>query len=756
MRRARLELLAESAAQPGFVRAAARLRGRARAARWSSRPASPRRCGRGPATARGARYAEEVAAIYRGYRDGLEAAGLADPELFAWRALDALRREPAGWGATPRVRLRLRRLHAAPARRARDARRAAAARTWSRLAAVTSPGARRSRPSRPRTRSCSRGRGREHALAPLDDHYAAESRAAAAPRRAQPVRGRRSTARRGRRRDRVPLRRRPARRGRAGRRAPARAAARRRRAGRHRRGAAPPRRLRLAARAGVRRLRHPVLDRPLACRSGHTGLGRGLLALVRCAAAADGDGRRPARLAAHAGPARQPGAGRPARGGGAPRGRAQRRARRAQLWERERWQLDELDRLRRARAARRLPGRARAPARAACSPRPTAAGAAILQRARARRPARVRGGARGARASCAPSLEADPRTRLDPERVLAVLRELRVRLGEPPQPDRVQVAEPEAIRARRFEAVFVCGLQEGEFPRARRPSRSCPTRTAARSPTRERPAAAGARGPARPRALPLLRLLLARRAPAGAVVALERRGGQPAAAVVLRRGRARPARRGAAERTPLAVRRHLERPRTPPRPPSSSAALAAAGPRRAASRAAGRLTAEPLLERLAARDARLRRRARELRRLPGQVAGGGPAAARRAGARPRADGARPLRPRRAQRTFARLREETGDRARHARPTSPRPSGSCSRSCASQQLRVPALAEADAREGRRAPARVRPAALPAPRGRARRQLRARAPRAAVRRRRGQRAGRARAGRDGARADRPRGH
>jgi superfamily I DNA/RNA helicase len=45
-----------------------------------------------------------------------------------------------------------------------------------------------------------------------------------------------------------------------------------------------------------------------------------------------------------------------------------------------------------------------------------------------------------------------------------VLEELEVRLGEPPQPDRVQVAQPEAIRARRFEAVFVCGLQEGEFP----------------------------------------------------------------------------------------------------------------------------------------------------------------------------------------------------------------------------------------------------------------------------------------------------
>src|SRR6185312_336448 len=38
-----------------------------------------------------------------------------------------------------------------------------------------------------------------------------------------------------------------------------------------------------------------------------------------------------------------------------------------------------------------------------------------------------------------------------------------------PQPDRVLVATPERIRARRFDAVFVCGLQEGEFPRGRVP-----------------------------------------------------------------------------------------------------------------------------------------------------------------------------------------------------------------------------------------------------------------------------------------------
>src|SRR5205085_835336 len=44
-----------------------------------------------------------------------------------------------------------------------------------------------------------------------------------------------------------------------------------------------------------------------------------------------------------------------------------------------------------------------------------------------------------------------------------------LRLGERPQPDRVLVATPERIRARRFHTVFVCGLQEGEFPRGRVP-----------------------------------------------------------------------------------------------------------------------------------------------------------------------------------------------------------------------------------------------------------------------------------------------
>jgi ATP-dependent helicase/DNAse subunit B len=53
--------------------------------------------------------------------------------------------------------------------------------------------------------------------------------------------------------------------------------------------------------------------------------------------------------------------------------------------------------------------------------------------------------------------------------VLRVLEQLEVRVGETPQPDRVHVATPGAIRARRFHAVFACGLQEDEFPRGASP-----------------------------------------------------------------------------------------------------------------------------------------------------------------------------------------------------------------------------------------------------------------------------------------------
>jgi ATP-dependent helicase/DNAse subunit B len=51
----------------------------------------------------------------------------------------------------------------------------------------------------------------------------------------------------------------------------------------------------------------------------------------------------------------------------------------------------------------------------------------------------------------------------EPQDLLAALADVRVR--EPAVEGAVLVADPLAIRARRFRAVFVCGLQEGAFPR---------------------------------------------------------------------------------------------------------------------------------------------------------------------------------------------------------------------------------------------------------------------------------------------------
>ena len=50
--------------------------------------------------------------------------------------------------------------------------------------------------------------------------------------------------------------------------------------------------------------------------------------------------------------------------------------------------------------------------------------------------------------------------------LLALLDELEVPIGEPPRAGAVRLADPLAVRARRFRAVFVCGLQRGGVPAA--------------------------------------------------------------------------------------------------------------------------------------------------------------------------------------------------------------------------------------------------------------------------------------------------
>jgi RecB family exonuclease len=54
---------------------------------------------------------------------------------------------------------------------------------------------------------------------------------------------------------------------------------------------------------------------------------------------------------------------------------------------------------------------------------------------------------------------------LEAHELISVLEQLPVRAGVAPGPGIVLLAEPLAVRARRFRTVFVCGLQEGVFPR---------------------------------------------------------------------------------------------------------------------------------------------------------------------------------------------------------------------------------------------------------------------------------------------------
>jgi ATP-dependent helicase/DNAse subunit B len=456
VRRAGLELLAESAAQPGFVRAAAAFvaeleRSMVEPARFTQ--ALRAWAGDGPRRA----YADEVASIYRGYRAGLEAAGLADPELFAWHALNALREDPAAWGPTPVFvygfddfdPLQLDALDTLANRCEADV-----------VVSLPYEGGRAAFKAVATVHQELHARGAtEHHLPPLDDHYAPESRTALhhVERRlfedvAEPVEASAAIEFHSA----------------AGQRAEIELA-----------GARVLDLLREGTDPGdiAVVLRRPddyaslleqvfgAYDIPFSIDRSvplwHTGLGRGLVALVRCAVDPDATAADLLAWLRTPGLLRQPGL--------ADRLEAQARRQGAHsapearaLWESEHWKLDDLDRLSDARGGapllaeleRQLERLFAAPYRRQ---------AAILRGPELDDP-RVFVAARDALAQLRAVVEADPRTRLDPNRILAALQELHVHLGDPPQPDRVQVAKPEAIRARRFQAVFVCGLQEGEFP----------------------------------------------------------------------------------------------------------------------------------------------------------------------------------------------------------------------------------------------------------------------------------------------------
>jgi ATP-dependent helicase/DNAse subunit B len=456
VRDAQLSVLAESAAQPGFVRAAVRLVGELERAMVDP-PRFTRAlrdwAGDGPRR----RYADEVAAIYRRYRERLEASGLADPDLFAWRAVDALRREPARWGETPVYVYGFDDFTPVE----RDALETLATRCG--VPVVVSlpfePGRLAFRAVAGTHAELSQIAERAISLPAISDHYADESREALhhlertlfePPERepAEPGPAVRLHSAGGERAE-VELM------------------------------AAEV--LRLLRDDGVRPgdvavvFRSPgryaslieqvfgaygipySLDRSV--KLPHTGLGRGLLALIRCAVL-DGSAedllawlRTPGKLDQPALADRLESQAR--REGAETAGQAR------EVWERERFELGELDRLREARGVEALTEELdRQLERLFVAPyRRQAAVLSGAETGEARAFRFARGALRELGAAAAAGME------LTPRRVHDTLADLNVHVGENPQPDRVQVAHPGAIRARRFEAVFLCGLQEDEFPR---------------------------------------------------------------------------------------------------------------------------------------------------------------------------------------------------------------------------------------------------------------------------------------------------
>ncbi len=93
---ASLRALGDSARTPGFARAAGRLFSELQAAR-----VTPQRLIAGLRTLSGSDHHEDVGALYAAYVHRLEALDRVDPEGFAWGALQALQADPSRWGGRP-------------------------------------------------------------------------------------------------------------------------------------------------------------------------------------------------------------------------------------------------------------------------------------------------------------------------------------------------------------------------------------------------------------------------------------------------------------------------------------------------------------------------------------------------------------------------------------------------------------------------------------------------------------------------------
>jgi ATP-dependent helicase/DNAse subunit B len=202
---------------------------------------------------------------------------------------------------------------------------------------------------------------------------------------------------------------------------------------------------------------------------GHTALGRGLIALARCAqdgATADdllawlrtpGFLRRTAMADDLEQLARREGA----------RSADDARA----LWEERHptFPLDAIDHVRRD-AQRGAPALCRRLAREAARlfSAPFAREAPVFTGAESL-DAKVAARARQALDELGRLAQSDPTLVGSGEDLLRTLADLELFVGDDPGPGRVQVARPQDLRARRVRALFICGLNEGVFPRPARP-----------------------------------------------------------------------------------------------------------------------------------------------------------------------------------------------------------------------------------------------------------------------------------------------
>lgn len=461
VREAELRVLSGSAEHPGFLRAVVRF-----AEELERSMIGPERLERALAEWAGSgprrTYAREVAAVYAGYARGLEAAGLVDDALYQWRALNVLSADPGSWGSTPVflygfddfTPLELEAIDTLAGR--------AGAHVV--VSFPFEPGREAFKALATVHQELLRIAGHEElAQDATSDHYAERSRTAlhALERRLYEPGGR--AVKPG-------------------------AAVRLHAAGGERaevelvaaevlgelRAGVEPGDVAVVFRdpGGYGSLVEQVFDSygvPFAMerrtRLAHTSVGRGLLALLRCArpggaAAADllaylrtpGRLRRPELADVLEARVRVQGAS----GSDAAR----------EHWERinPRFPLDEIDRLRAARGdAAFLAGLERQLEvlfTAAYERRAPVLDADELDDPRAYRAARE--AIQGMRAVT------DAGLRVDRARIEETLRGLEVRLGEAVQPGRVRVTGPEGVRGRRFQCVFLCGLQEGEFPRRAR------------------------------------------------------------------------------------------------------------------------------------------------------------------------------------------------------------------------------------------------------------------------------------------------